>query len=678
MPTPRFACLLLRLYLLIGGYGGLCCCSLPAFAQILATDTINADQRYGRIPYFTDTYTQQLQLVDTTLHRFEWFGATQQQPAAEQLYLGNWGQPHAPLVFNEHRQLGFNLGWRQYDQYFIAPDSVRYFYSLYPLSDLRYLLGPAQEQQMKVLFTLPISSNLNLTADYRRIVAPGTYSRQKAKTTAFAASLRYSTTNQRYQLLGNYTLNRAYTELSGGYDPHIIFRGDTLNAILDSLVTPRTIVTPLLSAAKSILQQNRVFVQQTYSIGKLYPFLRYANDTLPPKFPTYRIGHRTSYQQQQYSYTDTDPSEDYYPYFRLSQSATADTLAAQVVDNEVFVAFFGKRRLSDSTGYAHTLSARAGLRQQWIRTYRMSGVDTLFANPIEGVPQDTSLQALFSRQQLHATQLQLHLENPPEARFNYYLDVAYGLWGAYQNDLSLSARTAYRLPTQWGSLQASTTLQRLTPDYLTQQYTANSYAWSNPNWQKTNSLQLRATYANPRYRLQITYANHTFDNYVIWLPTAQPDQLTGSVVNVSQLIVQKDFTIARHWHLDNYMVLQLSNNQQIPLPTWCSRHSVYWQNSLFKGASLLRIGINLSTQSNYYAPGYLPAIGQFVVQHTEVQQYYPIVDAFLTAKIKRLRMFVKVQHLNQGIISQKSYFTAYQYPAQDRSFYFGVSWMFFD
>ncbi len=41
-------------------------------------------------------------------------------------------------------------------------------------------------------------------------------------------------------------------------------------------------------------------------------------------------------------------------------------------------------------------------------------------------------------------------------------------------------------------------------------------------------------------------------------------------------------------------------------------------------------------------------------------------------------MYVKMEHIHQGILKQKSYFTSPNYPGIDRIFRFGASWMFYD
>jgi len=51
----------------------------------------------------------------------------------------------------------------------------------------------------------------------------------------------------------------------------------------------------------------------------------------------------------------------------------------------------------------------------------------------------------------------------------------------------------------------------------------------------------------------------------------------------------------------------------------------------------------------------------------------------LTAKIKRVRIFGKLQHVNQNLFKAwQGYFAAIDYPMPDRIFKVGVSWYFYD
>jgi hypothetical protein len=53
------------------------------------------------------------------------------------------------------------------------------------------------------------------------------------------------------------------------------------------------------------------------------------------------------------------------------------------------------------------------------------------------------------------------------------------------------------------------------------------------------------------------------------------------------------------------------------------------------------------------------------------------VDFFITTDIKNFNLFLKMAHLNQGF-PREGYFTTPYYTGMERSFIFGLKWMFFD
>lgn len=57
---------------------------------------------------------------------------------------------------------------------------------------------------------------------------------------------------------------------------------------------------------------------------------------------------------------------------------------------------------------------------------------------------------------------------------------------------------------------------------------------------------------------------------------------------------------------------------------------------------------------------------------------YPYVDLFVMAKWKRMRIFLKYQHLNKGLFGEGAYFSAANYPLNPGMFKIGLSWGFYD
>ena len=57
---------------------------------------------------------------------------------------------------------------------------------------------------------------------------------------------------------------------------------------------------------------------------------------------------------------------------------------------------------------------------------------------------------------------------------------------------------------------------------------------------------------------------------------------------------------------------------------------------------------------------------------------YPFIDLFAVAKWKRMRIFVKMQHLNDDLIGGRNYFSVAHYPLTKRFLKVGFSWSFYD
>jgi hypothetical protein len=95
------------------------------------------------------------------------------------------------------------------------------------------------------------------------------------------------------------------------------------------------------------------------------------------------------------------------------------------------------------------------------------------------------------------------------------------------------------------------------------------------------------------------------------------------------------------------------------------------------GKLLTMIGFDLFYNSAYYADAYMPPLASFYRQHEKKLGNYPFVDVSLIAQLKRLRFFLKMEHINSGWID-RNYFSVLHYPRNERSFKFGLSWTFYD
>ena len=108
--------------------------------------------------------------------------------------------------------------------------------------------------------------------------------------------------------------------------------------------------------------------------------------------------------------------------------------------------------------------------------------------------------------------------------------------------------------------------------------------------------------------------------------------------------------------------------------------TAWFLRGLAKKVLTVELGADVRYFTQYYAPDYAPAIGQFYLQNPETRYKlggYPLVNGYLNIHLKRTRIFVMMYNLVQGT-GERSYIFAPHYPLNPRAFKFGISWNFFD
>jgi hypothetical protein len=131
-----------------------------------------------------------------------------------------------------------------------------------------------------------------------------------------------------------------------------------------------------------------------------------------------------------------------------------------------------------------------------------------------------------------------------------------------------------------------------------------------------------------------------------------------------------------HVMLDVAGQFKLSGND-IRVPMFMGKGTVYYQNDLFKKKLRLQIGVETSYSTSYFGNAYNPALSEFHIQNEQQIGNYPFIDVFLNIRVKKLRAFFKIEHLNAGWIGY-TYYQVPHYPANDLAWKFGINWAFLD
>lgn len=132
-------------------------------------------------------------------------------------------------------------------------------------------------------------------------------------------------------------------------------------------------------------------------------------------------------------------------------------------------------------------------------------------------------------------------------------------------------------------------------------------------------------------------------------------------------------------HLDMQQLVQYATDaEQMPLPLWTSKNSLYVDLKLFRRALRLQAGVDLRHHTPFFTPAYDYATGLFYHQHCQQVGRYLWGDLFVNIQVKRAGIYLKAGHLNALWESNPTYFLLPHYPGRSFGLFWGVNWHFFD
>lgn len=131
-------------------------------------------------------------------------------------------------------------------------------------------------------------------------------------------------------------------------------------------------------------------------------------------------------------------------------------------------------------------------------------------------------------------------------------------------------------------------------------------------------------------------------------------------------------------HYDMQQLVQYaSDNDQIRVPVFASKNSVYADFWLFRKVLRTQVGVDIRYHTLFKADGYDPGLGIFYRQNEVEVGNYLWGDIFLNLQIKRASIYVKAGHINE-LLEPQAYCILPHYPTKPFGLYFGLVWQFFD
>ena len=171
-------------------------------------------------------------------------------------------------------------------------------------------------------------------------------------------------------------------------------------------------------------------------------------------------------------------------------------------------------------------------------------------------------------------------------------------------------------------------------------------------------------------------ANHLSHN--VWYDTALLVHQGTSPLWLCQAALTTHLHLG--WlHLDMQQLLQHStDNNQLPVPLWASKNSIYADFWLFSHVLRMQTGVDLRYHTAFYSPAYDYRTGVFCHQSETPVGGYLWGDLFINLQVKRASIYLKAGHINAIWETHPTYFLLPHYPGRRFGLYWGITWNFFD
>ncbi len=138
-------------------------------------------------------------------------------------HLGNLGSAARSLIPVTDEPIGFSTGLSQYDQYFVLPDSFRYYTQVVPVAKIKYSQANrsdrsdrAYNQYINLKFGRTFARGFSLSIDYSRISQGGQFAHQLQKDTGLGFGIWHHAPSGKYDAFYNLISNTVIAEENGG------------------------------------------------------------------------------------------------------------------------------------------------------------------------------------------------------------------------------------------------------------------------------------------------------------------------------------------------------------------------------------------------------------------------------------------------------------------------------
>ncbi len=622
----------------------------PQRQKVPSRDTLSKKVYY----FYADNAEEKFLFEDSSLINFHIYDPVR-QANYEYSHLGNLGSAHRPLVYQQRFHKGFDMGFHNYDLYWIRAADIKYYELEKAYSDIYFTQGTGQDEiSFKAKFSKNFADRINFGLDYQNINNEGQYINQISRTNALSFNSWYRSSNHKYRAYLSFTMNTIEQKENGG------------GLITDSNFTKDLI--PIGRPVNTEKGESRYF-QRDINFSHYYKFRRTGKDTLNPQpkpSRQYTLKHELILRRNTYKYFDDQKDRDgsYYGPFLTDSRGIRNYIETNQFENSLSIRTFrlDRNRRAKTNEADQKLVSNNTFQKDLVELGLTHTFTDIYQEPI-----DSTVNTVFLFGKIQFTpseQLQL--------KTYAHLGVL-GQTGDYyvKGDLLLGLKRI-------GEINLKLITQSYTPNLLSSRfYVTQRPIWNN-NFKKVFETSLSASYYLPLLKLDIIGNYHLLNNFIYYDTNAFPQQ-ASSALNMIQLILKNRLSLGK-FHLQNMLYFQIADEHTkavFRFPELYSVHRLYYTARIFKKAVDAQLGTDVRLNTPYYADNFQPVTAQFFLQNQQKVAFHPVIDVFLNFRIQQFRFFFVLENVYDYISPDISYMN-YTYPRFDSQFRFGFRWLFLD
>jgi hypothetical protein len=547
--------------------------------------------------------------------------------------MGNIGRPHRAL-FESTPLMEFTFRTFPIGAYEYTISNMKIYNVKSPFTKLFYTTGTGSENYLEGVHAQKIG-NVSFGIDFRLISALGFYRHEKSSNTGGNAYFGYDHPNKKYGTFIAFVFNRLSPQENGGIVSDTIFEQNT--------VPNRAGANTRLSQAQNRIKTNTLFFSQYFN-----PFY-HKGDSSSTWINGGTFEHIFAYERNYHIFEETTPDASNYNFFIRDTLNTYDSTSYFKATNGIYWSNFSFHRQPKKDTYIYI---RTGIKHEYIETYDY--IKTFYYSQF--IPEITVIYKYKKSNELGF-------------KGTYIID-GYAK-NSYQSTIWINTKP-------WKdkdlTLKISENITSKMPDFFYSHLHENNFQWDNNNLVNTLHFQTNIECSNKIFDVGIS--NFIIKNQIFLDNRYQPLQFDQSIYHFQAYTNIRLKYRSFNWQI-NATTTQGNNDTIMAFPKFTTRQSLFFRFPLFEKRMQFQTGIDLMYMSSYFAPRYVPAIGDFVIQNEKRYGNFLYVNYFIGFKVKQFNAMFTIQNVAKGLLGY-TYMMIPQYPLPDRLFKLSISWRFYD